>query len=385
MDNLTHSLVGLAAAKAGLERLSPGTTALCVIAANAPDADIVALAAGRWAYLHHHRGITHSIAGTLALALLIPILFWLGDKLIARVRKRPPQAKLKGLMLASLIVSATHPLLDWTNNYGLRPLLPWSGKWFYGDLVFILDPWLWLSLGGAAFLLTAKTKWRVGAWTLLAVVLTGAIVFAPMLRPGSELPLAARIMWVAGIIFFFLAYRARLAERWGSAIAVAALVLMVAYWGMLSVLHRRALLQAQTVAARLASQNGETPDNIAAMPTLANPLRWQTVASTERATYRFDVSLSGDDKEKIVGEIVRYEKLHGDEAETFERASQDAGARVFLGFARFPVARVEGDCLSNLLVQFADLRYTEPGRSRGTFSHEVPVECAPEVGASKPK
>ncbi|MBC7909725.1 MAG: hypothetical protein H7Y30_04440, partial [Pyrinomonadaceae bacterium] len=201
------------------------------------------------------------------------------------------------------------------------------------------------------------------------------IVFAPMLRPGSQIPLAARIMWVAGIIFFFLAHRARLAERWGGAIAVAALVLMVAYWGMLSVLHRRALLQAQTVAARLASQNGETPDNIAAMPTLANPLRWQTVATTERATYRFDVSLSGAGEERIVGETVRYEKLRGVEAKAYERAAQDEGARVFLDFARFPVARVEGDCLSNLLVQFADLRYTEPGRSRGTFSHEAPVEC----------
>ena len=29
MDNLTHSLVGLAAAKAGLEKLSPGATVVC--------------------------------------------------------------------------------------------------------------------------------------------------------------------------------------------------------------------------------------------------------------------------------------------------------------------------------------------------------------------
>src|SRR5918998_1153671 len=66
MDNLTHSLVGLVAAKAGLERLSPGATAVCVLAANAPDADILAALGGKWFYLHHHRGITHSIVGTLA-------------------------------------------------------------------------------------------------------------------------------------------------------------------------------------------------------------------------------------------------------------------------------------------------------------------------------
>ena len=45
-------------------------------------------------------------------------------------------------MLASFIVSATHPLLDWTNNYGIRFFLPWSQKWSYGDLVFIVDPYL---------------------------------------------------------------------------------------------------------------------------------------------------------------------------------------------------------------------------------------------------
>ena len=51
MDNLTHSLVGLAAAKAGLERLSPGATTLCVLATNAPDADVVVgLFSDRWAF-----------------------------------------------------------------------------------------------------------------------------------------------------------------------------------------------------------------------------------------------------------------------------------------------------------------------------------------------
>ena len=79
MDNLTHSLVGLAAAKAGLERLSPGATAVCVLAANAPDLDILAALGGRWFYIQHHRGITHSIMGTLALALLIPCLFYAAD------------------------------------------------------------------------------------------------------------------------------------------------------------------------------------------------------------------------------------------------------------------------------------------------------------------
>ena len=127
MDNLTHSLVGLTAAKAGLERLSPGATVLCVLAANAPDSDIVVLLYGdRWDFLQHHRGITHALVGTAFLALLLPLIFYGVDRAWARLRRQSPKTKLRGLLIASLVASATHPLLDWTNNYGIRFLLPWN-------------------------------------------------------------------------------------------------------------------------------------------------------------------------------------------------------------------------------------------------------------------
>ncbi|HMF55729.1 MAG TPA: metal-dependent hydrolase, partial [Pyrinomonadaceae bacterium] len=127
MDNLTHSLVGLAAAKAGLERWSPAATTLCVLAANAPDIDVLSVFGGRWASLHYHRGITHSIVGALALAILLPLIFYLVGLLVSRIRGNENRLKFRKLLLASLLVTATHPLMDWTNNYGLRPFLPWDG------------------------------------------------------------------------------------------------------------------------------------------------------------------------------------------------------------------------------------------------------------------
>src|ERR687896_237741 len=173
MDNLTHSLVGLTAAKAGLERLSPGATTLAINAANAPDVDIAILLTGdRWTYLQHHRGITHAIVGVVALALLVPLIAHGIDRLWARFRKRTHTTKLRGLMIVSLLVSATHPLLDWTNNYGMRFFLPWSPKWYYGDLVFIIDPYIWLVLGGASFLLTATTNLKKVVWAVLGIVVT---------------------------------------------------------------------------------------------------------------------------------------------------------------------------------------------------------------------
>ena len=115
------------------------------------------------------------------------------------------------------------------------------------------------------------------------------------------------------------------------------------------------------------------------MPVLADPFRWLCVADTNQATYRFLLSLTGSEDEPI-GEVARFEKPQGSEAIAAERASRDERAQIFLEFARFPASRVQGDCLNELLVQFADIRYTEPGAlRRGTFSLEVPVACDAEM------
>lgn len=383
MDNLTHSLVGLAAAKAGLERLSPGATAVCVLAANAPDADILAVFGGRWFYLQHHRGITHSILGTFVLALLIPLCFYLGDWLIARLRGRERVVRFKGLLLVSILMSASHPLLDWTNNYGVRPLLPWDGRWFYGDLVFIVDPWIWLVVGGAAFLLTAKTKWRTLAWGVLALLLSLLVLSARLESAGLEYPNLFRVIWFGAIVCLALAHWTHLAKRPGRRIAIASLAFVIVYWGALALLHRGALARAQAAAAHLALPRKENVLRFAAMPTLANPLRWRCLAETDRATYLFDLTLGQQDDATLESRAKRYEKPENEEAALVAEASRDRRAVVLLNFARFPVERVEGDCVSQAIVQFADLRYTEPARgvrSGGFAAAEIPVACPPEIG-----
>src|ERR1051326_6937793 len=204
MDNLTHSLVGLTAAKAGLEKLSPGATTLCVLAANAPDSDIVVLAFGdRWSFLQHHRGISHAIVGVTCLAVVLPLIFYGVDRLWSRYKDQLPQTKLKGLMLASFIASATHPLLDWTNNYGIRWFLPWSQKWSYGDFVFIVDPYLWLILGGAVFLLTARTRFLKVIWGIVAALTTFLVVASPR-SGGLPYPRLIAVAWIAIIVTFIV-------------------------------------------------------------------------------------------------------------------------------------------------------------------------------------
>ncbi|MGZ5481113.1 MAG: metal-dependent hydrolase, partial [Pyrinomonadaceae bacterium] len=108
MDPFTHTLVGLTAAKAGLERLSPLATTVCMLAANSPDSDVaVGFVSDRWDYLHHHRGITHSVVGVIALAFIVPAIIWVGERILARLRRTGPRTRFRGLLLASLIVTAT--------------------------------------------------------------------------------------------------------------------------------------------------------------------------------------------------------------------------------------------------------------------------------------
>ena len=370
MDNLTHSLVGLTAAKAGLEKLSPGATTLCVLAANAPDADIVVLLFGdRWTFLQHHRGITHAIVGVIALAFLLPLLFYAVDLLLSRVRKRQPAVQLKGLLLASFVVSATHPLLDWTNNYGIRFLLPWNERWFYGDLVFIVDPFMWLVLGGASFLLSAKTRSGKFVWGLVAAVLTALIVAS---ERSSSLPNPGLIavVWILALVTLIVLFAKGARERWGSNIALVAFAVVLGYWSLLGFAHARAVARGNAEAVRIATANDETVSRLAAMPKLANPFRWDCVFESDRATYRFDLGLFD---EAPSGRIARYAK---EPAELKATVSQQRPARIFLGFARFPVMQLaDTDCTTRTLVQLADLRYTEPGESRGTFSLDVPIDC----------
>ncbi|HYO63659.1 MAG TPA: metal-dependent hydrolase [Pyrinomonadaceae bacterium] len=368
MDNLTHSLVGLAAAKAGLERGSPYATAVCVVAANLPDGDIVMRAAGSWVYLKHHRGLTHSVVGTLALAVLLPLAVYAAERLWSRLRGRAPRARLGGLLVASLVASATHPLLDWTNSYGVRPLLPWDSTWFYGDLVFILDPWLWLSLGGACFLLTATTRRRTFAWASLALVLTAAILLLPG-RGGMQYPLVSRALWLLGIAGLFVAHRARLGARLGSPVAAVALALVVVYWGALAVLHAAAVTSAHAAFSDNMLRGGEGFVRVAAMPTLADPTRWTCVVETQRDFIRFQVTLF----DRAPRDVQRVEKSQAAAEAAARAASSDYAAAVFLDFARFPASRLTRDCAGQTLLQFADLRFALPGARRGNFTLELPV------------
>jgi inner membrane protein len=390
MDNLAHSLVGLTTAKAGLERLSPLATTVCILAANSPDIDVaIGLFSDRWTLLKHHRGLTHSIVGTLALGILLPLIFYLAERVISRFRRRSPKIRLRGLLVASLITTATHPIMDWTNNYGVRPLLPWSGRWFYGDLTFVIDPYIWLIVGGAAFLLTSNRRFKMAGWILLGLGITVLVFLGSGQRAGAGASLGPiRSIWLSGIFVFVVGRLLKFNERFGKRIAISALAFVVLYWSGLAVAHHFAFQSAIKYAGLFGNPVNEKIVKAAAMPTLGNPRRWLCVIETDQAIYRFSIKLGSpspfdgtgrvDDPYRVatMPGVQRFPKPSGTASRFVAVASEDWRAQIFLDFARFPVAQVDDqNCLSQTLVQFADVRYTEPGAARGSFSLNVPVDC----------
>ena len=153
MENLSHTLVGAALGQAGLKKRTGLGMATLMIGANFPDLDVLAIPLGE--NLTFRRGWTHGPVALVVLPLVLTLCIIGWDRLQARRNTRPPDrapVRPPQVLLLATISILTHPFLDWLNTYGIRLLMPFSQDWFYGDTLFIADPWLWIILGLGVFL-----------------------------------------------------------------------------------------------------------------------------------------------------------------------------------------------------------------------------------------
>ncbi len=217
MDNVTHSLVGLMLARSAGGRNH--TVGMTIIAANLPDIDIVAGLGGALPYLEYHRSYTHALSCAPLLAAIPPLLIF------AIFRQRISL----GMYALSLIGVLSHLLLDWTNIYGIRMLLPFSSRWLRLDITDVVDPWILLLLLSAV------------AAPALARMVSMEISSRP--GPGPK----------RGWAWF-------------------AILMLIAYEGARYSGHERALA---LMGSRLF--NGVVPQLITAIPTRFNPLQWRGV------------------------------------------------------------------------------------------------------------
>lgn len=160
MDPICHTLVGATLARTGLETKTRLGTATLIIAANLPDVDVFSYALGPVFPYAFRRGITHGIPAMIVLPVLLATLMLILSRLRAAQSRAP---SFRWLLILSAIGIASHPALDWLNNYGMRWFSPLSNAWSYGDTLFIIDlvVWVVLCLGFfAACVLRRKSSQR---------------------------------------------------------------------------------------------------------------------------------------------------------------------------------------------------------------------------------
>jgi inner membrane protein len=129
-------LTGAVMARAGLNRKAAYAVGAMAIAAEFPDVDMLWGLGGPLVGFEHHRGLTHTFLAAPVEAAVITAGFWVWH----RWRKRGEALSWGWLFGGCWLAVLSHILLDWTNNYGVRPFFPFDAHWYAGSFVFIFEP-----------------------------------------------------------------------------------------------------------------------------------------------------------------------------------------------------------------------------------------------------
>jgi inner membrane protein len=310
--------------RAGLNRKTALATATVTLAAEAPDLDVLSRFGGSVLGLNHHRGFTHSFLGVPLVAAVVVGFIYLIWRLRGRKTRNPDLPPRWGLLFAyACLAGLSHILLDFTNNYGVRPFWPFSERWISWDIVFIVEP------------------------VMLALLMLGLIL--PSLFSLINEEIGAR-------------NKGPRATPKGRLAATLALLAVFAYWGLRDYEHRRAV-------AALQSRTYQGADAIraSAYPYWVNPFRWYGVVETPNFFATTNVDSLAPEVDPEAQMQIRYKP---EETHVTLAAKRTYLGRVYLSWAQYPVTeteQLENDPANNTraayAVRFRDLRYDYPGRN----------------------
>lgn len=170
-------------AECGLKHRSRLAYPALLIGANLPDVDILSYVFyDELTALAFRRGWTHGVLAMLVLPVVLAtvLIVW------SRARRQRQTVEFRAsiapvrylpLLGVSAIAVVSHPLLDLLNNYGVRLLMPFSARWYYGDAIFIVDPWILAFVIGGTWL--ARRRMREGRPSIpvARAALAGALVY----------------------------------------------------------------------------------------------------------------------------------------------------------------------------------------------------------------
>lgn len=279
MDNLSHSVAGLAVGELlhrslpqeddpGMQRLRRRLLLFTAWAAsNFPDIDLVLtpVLPAPLGYLMHHRGHTHTLLYAIPQALLLwglVLLLWPNAR---RLMEASAVAR-KGFFAALSIGLALHLSMDFLNSYGLHPFHPFDSRWFYGDMVFILEPFFWIVFGVPLAMMAPPA---------LRILFLVALAAAPAYFAGKGFLHWSSLagLAVVAIITGVLQHRAGTAGRRGLATAFALGAAFIATQGMAS--WNAGRLVAETLQHR---DRANRVLDVALTPFPTNPLCWTFVS-----------------------------------------------------------------------------------------------------------
>jgi len=329
-------MVGWTFAKDGLEKWSPFATPALLIGANLPDAEVVRNLFGG-SYLTDHRGLSHTPLGVFALSFCLAGSFWLYGRF--RHAKLCAPVKFFPLWSVSLAGLLTHPLLDYLNDYGIRPWLPFNSAKYYGDLLTLFDPWVWLILGCALFLLTQSVRGRI-AWLALGLLLAIAVCLGWSLLTG--------LLWITAIALAIGV--GGVLPRHGLNPARIALLVFLLYLGGVAAARYTVVRSAREFGPGFVQGRVEQTDVLPGRP--GSFRHWTVVIQTSAKYYIADVGLQ--DWRRRPPQFDAYAKNLDDP--TYQRSLADRDMKILADFARFPAVTVQPVAAGHQ-VMLRDLRY----------------------------
>jgi inner membrane protein len=264
LDNLTHSLLGAVLGEVARPRGAPGPPRRLfvvsgILAANLPDLDLLytGITPPPLGYLLHHRGHTHTLVGLMVQMAALAAVY----RFLPPVRRLLPDERVR-LWVLIAVGLLSHLLLDAGNSYGVHPFFPFDSRWYYGDAVFILEPWLWLLLGIPVAWMAPPVA-RVALLVFLAVLPLG-LSWVGLVPPGA----VAALLATAFVFAWGLSRLSSRARAWTA--LGASLVFVGALFGLSHV------ARGETKRLVAPARHGEILD-VVLTPDPANPLCWSVI------------------------------------------------------------------------------------------------------------
>jgi membrane-bound metal-dependent hydrolase YbcI (DUF457 family) len=284
MDALTHGLASYSVTRAAFPRASRVTLLAAIIAGSAANLDQLSAAVSASAFLTWYRTATHSIVGTIGIAIIFSAAAVLAS------RRKSNADSVRTIFLAVLAACALHVAMDLTQNESVQIFWPFRSQRYSADWVAHFDLWI------------------------LVILLAGALLPQLFALVTEEIGAKSK------------APRGRIG-------AIFALLAVFIYVGARFILHGNAvgMMEARTY-------RGELPHRVGAFAESDSPFHWHGIVETERAFYDLDLNLAPGSSFSPDSAAVSYKP---EMSPPLGAAQKSDAARRFLQVAKFPKATVE--------------------------------------------